>query len=127
MTTFAVRSKLGLGTGPLAGLFEPEVNHILRDDSGAWICRLDLSYPEYLLIVEYDGRQHAEDTRQWNRDIERRENLEAWGWKIVVITSKGVFQEPERTLARVAEALRSRGCSVPRKPSGAWRPHFARS
>ena len=35
MTTFAVRSKLGLGTGPLAGLFEP----VSADGAEATIAR----------------------------------------------------------------------------------------
>ena len=49
----------------LAGLPEPVINLILRWPDGSWRMRLDLSYPELQLIVEYDGRQHAENTLQW--------------------------------------------------------------
>lgn len=111
----------------LAGLPEPEINHILREATGEWIVRLDLSYPGVRLIIEYDGRQHAEDTEQWNLDIERRENFDAWGWKIVVVTSRGIYKEPELTLKRVAAALRQQGHPVPSKLSSAWRPHFPTS
>jgi hypothetical protein len=108
----------------LAGLPEPKINHILRNADGEWSIRLDLSYPGFLVIIEYDGRQHAENSVQWNRDIERREELENAGWKVLVVTSKGIFKEPEHTLARVADALRRRGCPIPTKLSDAWRPHF---
>ena len=50
----------------LAGLPEPVVNHALRDETtGRVRYRLDLSYPQWRIAVEYDGRQHAENTAQW--------------------------------------------------------------
>lgn len=107
----------------LAGLPEPTVNYILRDLAGDWLARFDLSYPDLKLIVEYDGRQHADDAAQWEGDIERREFLADGGWKLVVVTSKGIYREPERTLQRIAEALRRCGCRIS-APSDAWRPHF---
>ncbi|MET0692856.1 MAG: hypothetical protein ABWY56_02940, partial [Propionibacteriaceae bacterium] len=50
----------------LAGLPEPEVNVIIRLAGGEWARRFDLSYPHLKLIIEYDGRQHAEDSQQWS-------------------------------------------------------------
>jgi very-short-patch-repair endonuclease len=32
----------------------------------------DPSYPGLKLIIECDGRQHAENTGQWRRDLSRR-------------------------------------------------------
>jgi len=77
----------------LAGLPEPVVNHIEYDAMGAWAKRFDLSYPDLLLIIEYDGRQHAEDDRQWGRDIERREQLDTDGWRLIVVRSAGIYTE----------------------------------
>jgi very-short-patch-repair endonuclease len=109
----------------LAGLPEPKVNHKIRDEHGRVLVRLDLSYPELRLIVEYDGRQHAEDTDQWNRDLDRREYFDDEEWRILVVTAKGIFREPERTLHRVRRALVKRGCrQVPRRLDDAWRRHF---
>lgn len=107
----------------LAGLPEPVVNHIEYDEWGAWVRRYDLSYPEFRLAVEYDGRQHAESQRQWERDVERREELDTEGWRIVVVLAKGVYREPERTVARVAAALVARGRPT-RVTSDEWRLHF---
>ena len=61
----------------LAGLPEPTVNVIIRNPDGSWRMRFDLSYPGLKLIIEYDGRQYAENSGQWRRDLSRREELEA--------------------------------------------------
>ena len=110
----------------LAGLPEPKVNVKLYDARGKVRRRLDLSYPEIRLIIEYDGRQHAEDLVQWNSDLERREEFDDDGWRILVVTAKGIYREPERTLARVRKALIARGHPrVPRRLSDEWRLHFS--
>jgi hypothetical protein len=57
------------------------------------------------LIIEYDGRQHAEDTQQWLTDIFRREELDQMRWGLAIVTSEGVYHEPLRTLERVRDAL----------------------
>lgn len=109
----------------LAGLSEPKVNMILRRPDGSWRMRFDLGYPRLKLIVEYDGRQHAEDDGQWDHDIDRREELDRLGWRIIVVRSKGIYVEPERTLARVLAALRDRGATgLPCRLSTEWRQYF---
>lgn len=109
----------------LAGLPEPEVNHKIRDEYGAVVMRFDLSYPALKLIVEYDGRQHADDTTQWNRDLERRESLDDEEWRIIVVTAKGIYREPAKTLARVRKALVRQGCTtLPRTLAEEWRAFF---
>ena len=62
-------------------------------------------YEHVRLIVEYDGRQHAEETRQWFTDIFRREELDQMHWRLVIVTSEGIYREPLRTLERVRDAL----------------------
>ena len=109
----------------LAGLPEPVVNMIIRDDQGNWVMRFDLSYPDLKLVIEYDGRQHAEDHRQWDRDIDRREDLDRAGWRVVIIRSKGIYDEPDRTLRRIIDALRECGATgLPRRMRPEWRAHF---
>jgi len=110
----------------LAGLPEPVVNHAIRAADGRPLRRFDLCYPSWRLIVEYDGRQHAEDGKQWRSDIVRREELDRAGWRLVVVTAEGIYTEPERTLRRVVDALSDRGCTLP-PLSDEWRPHFART
>ena len=64
----------------LAGLPEPTVNLIIRNPEGSWRMRFDLSYPDLKLIIEYDGRQHSDNSAQWRRDLSRREELDGLGW-----------------------------------------------
>ncbi|HSV39896.1 MAG TPA: DUF559 domain-containing protein [Nocardioidaceae bacterium] len=110
----------------LAGLPEPEVNLSLRDSQGRELRRLDLSYPLVKLAVEYDGRHHIERKSQWSQDLERREELDEEGWRILVVTSDGIYRQPERTVLRVWRALRDRGfAGVPARPGDEWRGHFA--
>ena len=107
----------------LAGLPEPEVNHILREDDGAWRLRFDLAYPELKIAIEYDGRQHAGSTTQWVRDVGRREELDTLGWRLVVVLSGDVYTHPSRTIERILAVLADRGRPV--TVSGrAWTRHF---
>ena len=109
----------------LAGLPEPEVNFILRAPDGSWRRRFDLCYPGYRLIVEYDGRKHAFDSEQWSGDLTRREELDELEWRIIVVESSGIYEDPLRTLQRVRGALKSRGVKVPRTFKQEWTRHFA--
>jgi very-short-patch-repair endonuclease len=109
----------------LAGLPEPEVNREVRDEYGVPVRRYDLCYPISRTVVEYDGRQHIERAGSWEADLDRREAIEDDGHRVIVVVSKGIFVEPERTVLRVWKALRERGePGVPARPSSDWRPHF---
>lgn len=109
----------------LSGLPEPEINRKIRAADGEVLRRYDLSWPAVKVIVEYDGRQHIERVENWEADIDRREGIDDDGWRILVVTSRGIYREPGRTVERVWRVLRSRGLAgMPSRPSGAWRPHF---
>ena len=108
----------------LAGLPEPQVNVIVRIAGGKWRWRFDLCYPEYKLIIEYDGRQHAYDADQWRKDLERREWLDQDGWRILIVISENVYRDPLRTLHRVRTALEERGARVPKSFKQEWTRHF---
>jgi Protein of unknown function (DUF559) len=108
----------------LAGLPEPTVNVIVRGEDGSWRMRFDLCYLDQRLIVEYDGRQHGDSPGQWERDIYRREDLDRTDYRLLIVTSRGVYNEPDRTLERVRAALRERGVRVPSRFKNEWRRHF---
>lgn len=109
----------------LAGLPEPEVNAMVRDDLGEVVRRYDLCYPLVRVAVEYDGRLHVEVVAQWEDDLERRSDMDDDGWRLVVVTGSGIFKDPLRTLRRVHRVLLARGLpDVPLRLSDDWRPHF---
>lgn len=107
-----------------AGLPEPSVNLKVRDSEGQVIARFDLSYERYRILIEYDGRQHADDVQQWDSDLDRREWLDRNHWRLVVVTAKGIYQQPERTIRRIVDVMRERGMPVP-PVRDQWRQHFA--
>lgn len=108
----------------LAGLPEPDVNIEIVDAFGRVRRRLDMGYRKYLIGVEYEGRQHAEDPGQWASDIARREELDNLGWRLVLVIAKGVYQEAGTTLERLARLLRERGCTDAQVRSTEWRRYF---
>jgi hypothetical protein len=91
-----------------AGLPEPELNAEISDDRGQWLARGDLVYRDYKVVVEYDGWQHERDAAQRQWDHLRREQLEANGWRVIVITTRDM-RSPAAVVARVRQALRQRG------------------
>ena len=106
----------------LAGLPEPDINRDVIGRHGGWLARPDLSYPAQKIAIEYDGDHHRLDRTQWQRDIMRRENLEADGWIVLVITAVDVFQRPAPTLTRILSALDRRGNpDLPGRLSDDWR------
>lgn len=109
----------------LAGLPEPEVNLLVRDELGEAVRRYDLCYPLVRVAVEYDGRLHVEVIAQWEDDLERRADMDDDDWRLVVVTGSGIYKDPLRTLRRVHRVLLARGMpGVPLRLSDAWRPHF---
>jgi hypothetical protein len=108
----------------LAGLPEPAVNHMVYTKDGRWFHRYDLCYEGIRLIIEYDGRQHAENSEQWQRDLKRREWLDRNGWRIIVVTSAGIYRHPWETLETVRDALKQLGVRVPARVRPDWQRYF---
>jgi very-short-patch-repair endonuclease len=88
--------------------------------------RFDLCYPALKLIIEYDGRQHAMNTAQWQRDLKRREELDALGWRLIIVTAEDLYDAPEQVLVRVRAALIERGATgIRRQFKTEWLRYFA--
>jgi very-short-patch-repair endonuclease len=87
------------------GLPRPEAQWNVFTDSGVFVGRLDLAYPEHRVAVEYDGAFHWEQRRE---DDRRRTALRALGWGIYVYSSEDVFKRPQSIVAEVRRALRTR-------------------
>ncbi|CAN5378935.1 DUF559 domain-containing protein [soil metagenome] len=94
----------------LAGLPEPQINSEVTLDDRTY--RLDMSYPHYRLAFEYDGRQHATSSHQWQRDITRREDLDRWAWRLMILRSEDIFKRPLQALERIVDAMRAAGMPI---------------
>lgn len=86
------------------GLPAPEVNADIFDAHGVFVAEIDLAFPRWMVAVEYDGRVHAEDERQFARDADRWAAIRAAGWDHVRVLNHH-FRDggaPAVTLARDA-------------------------
>lgn len=90
------------------GFSEPEVNITVMAPDGRFIGTPDLRYVRSKVAIEYDGRQHAADLRQWGQDIARREDFDAAGWRVMVVRHEDL-RHPARLLYRIWEVLHERG------------------
>jgi hypothetical protein len=100
-----------------SGLPEPEVNADILEE-GVFLACGDLVFRRWRLVAEYEGRQHAESSQQFQRDIERYAALRAAGWEYVQITAERLARP--RTVATLLHAkLAERGYEGPEPRFGA--------
>jgi len=92
----------------LAGLPEPLCNYNVFDEDGRFLARGDLAYPEYKLLLEYQGDQHRTDRAQWRSDIRRTGRLEDAGWQVLQFMDDDL-RDPAALVARIRLRLRARG------------------
>lgn len=90
-----------------AGLPEPEIGPAVTVAGGSLVLHPDLAYAELRIAIEYEGDGHR-DARRWERDIERRELLEDAGWRVIRVTRRALFDEPEALIARIRRARTTR-------------------
>lgn len=83
-----------------AGLPEPELNAVISDAGGAFLCRSDFVWRERRVLAEYQGKDHFESFRRGDDDISRRLLLEDDGWKYVEMTKRDYYH-PSRRAALV--------------------------
>jgi len=91
------------------GLPEPELNVDVSDPRGRFIARMDLFYRAWNVAVEFDGRQHAEDVNQFQRDAERWDDLRHSGIVLVRILNHQLAHGGSDAARRVERALHAAG------------------
>ncbi len=107
----------------LAGLPEPVVDHHITRPDGTVEYRLDLSFPEVRLAIEYDGRWH-DTAEQRALDEARRADLGSRGWTFVVLHAEDLYETPDQSVQRLCAELGTRGIPVPAAVDEDWRRHF---
>ncbi|MET1020566.1 MAG: hypothetical protein ABWX62_11310 [Microterricola sp.] len=68
------------------GLPEPVVNRRYHDDRGVYLGRADLSWPEWRIVIKYEGDQHRTSREIFRQDLARRERFESAGWSVIRAT-----------------------------------------
>lgn len=91
---------------------DPQPQVPVHDRWGRVVAHGDLGYLEWKVLIEYEGRQHAE-VDQFGRDIDRYSLMAADGWLVLRFASRHVGG-PTVVVDRVGRALISRGWNPPR-------------
>jgi hypothetical protein len=97
----------------VSDLPDPEVQVPVHDRWGRVVAHGDLGYSHWKIVLEYEGRQHA-DREQFRRDIERYSLMGAGGWLVLRFAGQHLVG-PRTVVDRTRGALLSRG----------WRPTSA--
>lgn len=88
---------------------DPQAQLPVRDRWGRTVAHGDLGYEQWRILLEYEGRQHAE-AEQFGRDVDRYSLMAADGWLVVRFANRHLNQWT--VVERTRGALLSRG----------WRP-----
>lgn len=94
-----------------AGLPRPEVNVDLVV-GGRWLGCVDLLYRLWMLVLEYEGRQHAESPEQFAKDIARYAGFRDESVAYLQITNE-MLGRPRALVGRVHGLLVERGYDGP--------------
>lgn len=87
------------------GLPQPTAEHVVRDDSGREIGRVDLAFEPQLVGLELDSRRHHLSAAAFEHDRARQNRLELQGWMILRYTWRHYTQNPQQILTDVRDAL----------------------
>jgi len=68
------------------------------------VAHADLAYPEFNLVLEYDGDQHRTDKDQYYLDVKRLERITREGWRVIRINRQHMAS-PSALAALIREAL----------------------
>jgi len=97
------------------GLPRPVAQHLVADERGQIVARVDLAYPESLVAIEYEGADHFTD-RQVMRDGRRYTQLADLGWRVFRYFAHDVYRRPDRITSEIRRALATRVIPRPRQP-----------
>ncbi len=95
-----------------AGLPEPLVNAEIRDALGRFLALGDLVYPEWKVLVEYDGAHHFATEHQGHHDVDRLDRLMADGWRVIRVHREHLADGAQGRIRAIRQALLRAG----------WRP-----
>ena len=89
------------------GMLEPVIHPAIRV-AGGRIYHPDLGFTAQRVALEYEGDIHRTDRATWLADIERRELMEAEEWRVMRVTARDLFGDPDGFVARLHRLLSAR-------------------
>ncbi|WP_182358397.1 DUF559 domain-containing protein [Tomitella gaofuii] len=95
-----------------SGLPRPETQVYIYDADGRFLARVDMCWPQYRVIFEYDGDDPHSTTRQRDRDITRWNDLTDAGYAVIRVRAPHLQGTMPRVLGQLRAALRKAGADV---------------
>ncbi len=95
-----------------AGLPRPETQVCIHDADGSFLARVDMCWPQYRVIFEYDGDDPHSTKRQRDRDITRWNDLTDAGYAVIRVRAPHLRGDMPRVLEQLRSALRKAGADV---------------
>lgn len=105
---FASRLSESVGESRLRVLMDrcdlptPVLQAVIRDESGAFVARVDFYFPEHRTVVEFDGLTKYGDAADLMKEKQREDRLRALGLQVVRVIWRELDQPPA-----VAAAIRA--------------------
>lgn len=93
-----------------AGL-APVPQHVVRDERGRELARVDLAFPAQRIAIEYDGRAVHEREDVFARDRQRQNDLVRAGWLVLRFTAADLRHGAAGVVATVVAALETRAAA----------------
>ena len=95
-----------------ARLPEPMVNVPIRNREGKVTAHADLAFPNFRIVLEYDGDQHRTDADQYYIDIDRLQRITREGWQVIRVNRRHM-QDKRQVVRLIGEALADAGWVSP--------------
>ncbi len=87
------------------GLPTPVHQFVVRDQVGGFVARVDLAYPDAMVVIEYDSVEHHTGTAAHYRDAARRNAISDLGYTVLVATGADVKDRANRLATSVRRHL----------------------
>ena len=85
----------------------PVPQHVVRDEEGRFVARVDLAFPEVKVAVEYDGAWHG-GRGQLSKDRRRLNALVRAGWQVLHVTAADMHDQ-DRLVGAVRDLVVAAG------------------
>jgi hypothetical protein len=92
-----------------AGLPEPELEYVIRTESGIFIAQVDVAYPEARLAIELQSKAFHLNDSAFERDATRRNRIVRHGWTAFDYTWRYYVEQARAMVAEVRGHLRDHG------------------
>jgi very-short-patch-repair endonuclease len=89
------------------GLPRPRLQYEVRTPAGEFVARVDLAYPEWRILIEYDSFEHHVGKLALVRDGARRNALQELGYTVLTATAVDI-RDGARALAGSVRRIRER-------------------